>query len=109
MNGDAGRFANCHQSRNDRIRIVLSGTDDLRSHVGWNATHNIMDRRYHRDRLPVRIYASEDACRFDYTGQTLIDDIFPEMLQVQVDVVLLLANTPPFTNLDRLSTADHVA
>src|SRR6266403_2077160 len=51
-----------------------------------------MDGRYHRDRLLVRIDAGEDASRLDDARQSLVEDIRPQMLQMQVDVILLLAD-----------------
>ena len=55
---------------------------------------------------PVRITitglapVAQEGRRLGDAGQTLLDDIGPEVLEVQMDVIGLLAHTPPLADLD---------
>src|SRR5207248_2339693 len=84
-------------------------TDDLRPDRGRDAAHHVMDGRYHRDRLLVRIDAGEDARGLDDARQARAEDIRRQLLEMQVDVVLLLVDASALADLDRLGSADHVA
>ena len=68
MDRDARRLADRHQPWHHRIGVVLGRTDDLRPDRGRDAAHYVMDGRYHRDRLLVRIDAGEDARGLDDAG-----------------------------------------
>ncbi len=109
MNGDARRLANRHQARHDRVGIVRGRADNLGLNRRRDAAHDVMDGRDHRDRLLVRIDAGEDASRLDDAGQSLVEDIRCQVLEMQVDVIFLLADAAPLADLDRLGSADHVA
>ena len=87
----------------------MVGADDLGSDVGGNATHDVMHGRNNGDRLFVRIDAGEGARGLDDARQTLVEDIGGQVLEMQVDVVLLIAHAAPLADLDRLGAADHVA
>ena len=109
MHRDARRLADRHQTRHDRLRVVLGRTDDLGLDVGRNAAHHVMHGRNDRDRLLVRVDAGEGARRLDDAGQALIEHIRGQVLEMQVDVILLLADPAALADLDRLGAADHVA
>ena len=68
-----------------------------------------MHGRNDRDRLLVRIDAGEGAGRLDDAGQPLVEHIRGQVLQMQVNVILLLADAAALANFDRLGAADHVA
>src|SRR5439155_16151349 len=65
--------------------------------------------RYHRDRLLMRVDSGEDACSVDDPGQSLVEDTWRQLLEMQIDVVLLLADAAALADLDRLGSADHIA
>src|SRR5258706_10410247 len=109
MDRDAGRLADRHQTRHDGIRIVLGRPHGLGPDIRRNAAHDIMYGRYHWDWLLMRVDTSENARRLHDTRQTLSEDIRRQVLQMQVDVVLFLADPAPLADLDRLGAADHVA
>jgi hypothetical protein len=67
-----------------------------------------MDGWYDRDRLFVGIDAGENACCLDDARQALIEHFRRQVLEMQVDMVLFLADTPPLANFDRLGSAHHV-
>ncbi len=47
--------------------------------------------------------------RFDDAGKPLVEDIRRQVFEMQVDVVLLLADAASFADLDRFGAADHIA
>ena len=77
--------------------------------VAGDAAHVVVHRRQHRDRLLRDIDAGEDARRLGDARQTLVDDLGPEMLEVQMDVVLLGADAAAFADLHRHRAAHDVA
>ncbi len=67
-----------------------------------------MHGRQHRDRLLGDVDAGENARALGNAGQALVQHLRVEMLQVQVDVVLQLADAAPLADLDviaRLTTS----
>ena len=67
-----------------------------------------MHGRQHRDRVPRHVHAGKNSRRFGNAGQAFLDDLRPQVFEVQEDMVLLLTDAAPFPNLDRHRPADHV-
>ena len=77
--------------------------------IGGDAAHVVMHRRRDRDRLARDIDAGENPHRFRNARQPLMQHLGIEMVEVQVDVVFLLADAAAFANLDGHRARDHVA
>ena len=109
MHRGAAGFADGHQARNDPLRIGTVGIQHFAPIVGWNAAHVVMHGRQHRDRLARHIDAGEDLGAFRDTRQTLMQHGRIEMVEMQVDVVLVLADAATLADFQRHAARDHVA
>ena len=109
MHRHARRFAERHQSRHDRVGIAVDLGQNLAVIVGRDAAHIVVDGRQDRDRLLGQIDAGEDARALGNAGQPLMQHLGIEMVEVQVDVVLVLADAAALANLHRHRPADDVA
>jgi hypothetical protein len=106
---DAGRFADCHQARHDAFRIAVLQRHHFALHVRRHAAHVVVDGRQHRDRLLRDVDAGEDLRGLGNARQPLVDLVRAEMLQVQEDMVLVLADAAALADLDRHRAAHDVA
>ena len=102
----AGRLADGHQTRHDRVRIAVLQLHHFAVIVRGDAAHVVVDRRQHRNRLPGDVDAGEDPrssrrCRAAFRGCPSDRDA-----QVQVDVVVVAAHAAAFADLDRHRAAD---
>ena len=104
----AGRLADRHQARNDDI-LALAPVHDFALHVAGDAAHVVVDRGQHRNRLLVHVDVGEDARGLGDAGQPLLDDLRTQVLEVQVNVVLELADSAALANLDGHRAAHDVA
>ena len=77
--------------------------------VRGDAAHVVVHGRQHRDRLAGHVDAGEDARALGDAGQPLVQHRRIEMIEVQEDVVLALADAAAFANLDRHRARDDVA
>src|SRR5690606_27796806 len=77
--------------------------------VGRNAAHVVVNGRQNRDRLAGHVDAGEDLGRFGDTRQALVDHGRIEVIQVQEDVVLVLANATAFTDFQSHAAGHDVA
>ena len=68
-----------------------------------------MHGRQHGDRLLRHIDAREDARALGDAGQTLVQDLRIEMIEVEIDVILVLADAAAFQDLDGHGARDDVA
>ena len=101
---DAGRFAERHQAWHDRVRIAADLGQHLAVIVRRDAAHVVVDGRQDRDRLLGHVDAGEDARAVGNAGQPLVQHLRIEMVEVQVDVVLVLADAAAFADLDASSS-----
>ena len=108
MNRHAGRFADRHQSGDDRFGIAVAHRNDLAMQIGRHAAHVVVDGRQHRDRLARHVNAGEDLCGLADARQPLMQELGPEMFQMQQDVVLVRPAAPTLVDLDRHRAADDV-
>ena len=106
---NAGRFAERHQARHDRVGIAVGLGQHFAVIVRRDAAHVVVDGRQYRDRLLGHVDAGEDARALGDAGQALVQHLRVEMVEVQVDVVLVLADAAAFADLDRHGAADDVA
>ena len=109
MHRNASRLADGHQARHDALLTAGIHGDDLAVVIGRDTAHVVVDRRQHRDRLLVDIDASEDLRSLGDARQTLVNDLGAEMLEMQMHVVLILADAAALANLDGHRAADDVA
>jgi hypothetical protein len=68
-----------------------------------------VDGRHHRDRLAGDVDAGENLGALRDAGQALVQDLRVEMVEVQVDVVLVLADAAAFADFHRHRARDDVA
>ena len=106
---DAGRFADRHQPRHRGFDRAVGGRARLAEVVGRHSAHVVVDGGQHRDRLARHVDAGENLRGLGDAGQALGDDFGVEMLDMQVDVVPVLADAPPIAHLDGHRARDHVA
>ncbi len=115
---DPRRLAPCTDTQAASPTAMSPGTtasapavarDHLAVHIAGNAAHVVVNRGQHRDRLLGDIDSGEDARGLGDAGQPLLDDRRTQVLQMQIDVVLELADAAALANLDGHRAADHVA
>ena len=109
MHRDAGGFANRHQAGNDGVGIAILENHHLAMIVGGNAAHVVMHGWQHRRRFLGHIDSGENPGGFGNTGQPLVDHIRTQMLQVQINMILVFADSAPFADFDGHRPADHIA
>ncbi len=68
--------------------------------IRGDAAHVVMHSRNDRDRIGADVDAGENARRFGNTGQPLVQYFRIKMVEVQIDVILELADAAPLANLD---------
>ncbi len=108
MHRHAGRFANGHQARHDRVRIAARLGQHFAMIVRGDAAHVVVDGRQHRDRFLREVDAGKDLCAFRNAGQALVQDFRIEVVEVQVDMVLVRAHATAFADFHRHRAADNV-
>ena len=74
--------------------------DHFAMHVAGNSAHVVVHGGQHGDRILVHVDAREDARGLGDAGQARVNHLGAEMLEMQVDVVLVLADAAAFANLD---------
>ena len=109
MHRHAAGLAERHQARHDGVVVAVLLGQHLAVEVGRDAAHVVVHGRHDRDRLAGHVDAGEDARGFRNAGQALVQDRRIEMVEVQVDVVLELADAAAFADLDGHRARDHVA
>ena len=77
--------------------------------IAGNPAHVVVDGGQHRDRLFGDVHSGKDARGLGDARQALVDDLGPEMLQMQVDVIALGPDAATLADLDGHRAADDVA
>ena len=72
--------------------------------VGRYPTHIVMNRRNDRDRLPPQIDASKDLRVFSDARQPFRQDFGVEMVEMEIDMIAILADAPPLADFHRHRT-----
>ena len=101
MHGDAGRLADRHQTRYDPVGIAIDLGQYLAVEVRGDAAHVVVHGRDHRDRLAGDVDAGEDLGALRDARQALVQDLRVEMVEMQVDVILVLADAAAGPDLHR--------
>src|SRR5690606_25028381 len=83
---DAAGFAHRVQARYHRVGVAGARLHHFAVAVGGNAAHVVVGRGQHRDRLLLHVHAGEDARAFRDAGQALVDDLRPQVGEVEQDV-----------------------
>ena len=109
MHRHAGRLADRHQAGHHGVRVAALLGQHLAVIVRRDAAHIVVDGRQHRDRLARHVDAREDLRALRNAGQALVQHLRIEMIEMQEDVILGLADAAAFANLDRHRTRDDVA
>ncbi len=107
--GDTGRFADGHQTGHDRIRVSILLGQYFAMIIGRDAAHIVVNGRKHRDRLFRDVHASKDFRRLGDARQAGRQDFCAEMLEMEVDMILLRADTAALADFHGHGTGDHVA
>lgn len=101
MHRSAAGFADGHQAGCDAFRVVGIGIQHFTPIVGGNAAHIVVNRRQNRDRLTRHVDAGENLGAFGNARKTLMQDRRIEVIEMQEDVVLVLADAAAFTDFHR--------
>ena len=105
---DAGRLAHRHQAGHDGVGLARS-VDHFAVVIAGNAAHVVVHGGQHGNRIAVHVDAGEDARGLGDARQALVDHLGAQVLQVQVDVIRVLADAAAFADLHGHRAADHVA
>ena len=95
----AAAFAGRVEAWNRLVRIATRGHDDLAVIVGGDATHLVVAGGHDRDRFLDRVDVGELAGDFANARQTLFDHVDAEMVELEQDIVGVLAGAAAFLDL----------
>lgn len=109
VDGHASGFTTGEQTRDDLVVAALIDGEHLSGVPSWNTAHIVVDGRQDRNRLLRDVDTGENAGCLGDTGQTLVEDLWGQVAKLEVDVVLLRANTAAVTDLHRHGSGDDVA
>ena len=109
MDRHASCFAKRHQTRHDAIGIAVLLGQNFAVIIGRNAAHIVMDSRNHGDRFLRHIDAGKDARAFRNAGESLVQHLRIEMVEMQEYVILVLADATTFANFDRHGARNDIA
>ncbi len=109
MDGNARGFADSHQTRHHCVGIFVLRLHDFAVVVTRNAPHVVVNGGQYRDGLFRYIDAREYAGRLGDTGKPLVDHAGPEMLEMQIDVIVLGTYATTFADLHGHRAAHDVA
>lgn len=109
MDRDRGGFTAGEKTRNDLIIAVLVDGDDLTGIASGDTTHVVVDGGKNGNGLLADINTSKDASSLRDTGQTLGKNLGRQMAELEVDVVLVGADTTAVTNFHGHGTRNDVA
>ena len=98
---DARRLPDREQAGDDGVGIAVLQRDDFAMIIGRDSAHVVMDRRRHRDRLAGQIDPGENLRGLGDPGQPLGENLRVDMVEVEVDMVLMLADAAAFADLHR--------
>ncbi|QTK80385.1 hypothetical protein AT6N2_C2837 [Agrobacterium tumefaciens] len=108
VNRGATGFAYRHQAGRDTLGIVSIGVQHFTPVVRGNAAHIVVNRRQNRDRLARHVDACKNLRAFGNARKTLMQDRRIEVIEMQEDVVLVLADAAAFTDFHRHAAGDNV-
>ena len=109
MDGHAGRLAHCHQARHRLFGVGRITRQNLAVIVRRDAAHVVVHRRQDRDRLARHVDAGKNLRRLGNAGKPLMQHLGIEVLEMQVNMVLVLAHATALADLDGHRARDDVA
>lgn len=109
VHGHASSLAAGKQTRNDLVVTALVDRENLTSVPRGNTTHVVVNSGQDGDGLLGNVDTGEDAGSLRDTGQTLVQDLRRQVAELQVDVVLVRADTTALADLHGHGTRDDVA
>ena len=108
MHRCAARLTHSHQARLDAVRVGGIRVQHFAPVVGGNAAHVVVHGRQNRDRLLGHVHAREDLRGFGNARQALGQHGRVQVVEVQEDVILVLADAAAFTDLQGHAARHHV-
>ena len=109
MHRHTGGFANGHETWHNRIRIAAFFGQHFAVIVGWDAAHVVVNGWEHGDGLAAQIDARKNLGAFRDARQTLRQNLRVQVIEMQIDVIGISADTAAFADLNSHRTRDHVA
>ena len=101
MHRHASRLADGEEAGHDRVGVAVLQRDDFAVIVRRDAAHIIVDRRHDRDRLAGQIDSGEGLRRLGDAGQPLVQDLGIDMVEMEEDMVLVLADAAALADFHR--------
>lgn len=109
MDRGARVLASGVEAWNDVVVEVGIGVDTLRSPVGWNTAHVVVNGWQDWDWLPGDVYTGEDHSSLRDTWKSGGQLLWWQMVKLQVDVVLIGAYTSALINLNSHRPRNNVS
>jgi hypothetical protein len=108
VDGDTGGLTTGEETLDDLVVALSVLGNDLTSVLGRDTTHVVVDGGKNGDGLLADIDTSEDRGGLRDTGKTLVKDLGGQVRKLEVDVVLVRADTTALTDLHGHGTGDNV-
>ena len=105
VDGHAGTLASCIKTSDGCIFLVENHTAIV---IRWNASHRVMCRRLYRHQLSHGFDPEVHSHKFSDVGQFLVDYLFTEMSEVQMQEVLSV-DAATLENLAKHCPGDDIA
>ncbi len=98
MNGHTCHLTTGIQPRDNLVIALAVYCNGLPVNVCGYATHHVMAGRYHRDGLFDRVNVSEGSTKLTNTGQSRLEDLFTQVIELEFYVITLFSAAAPFEN-----------
>ena len=108
MNGSASGFTTGEETLDFQVITLSILGENLRSPVSGDAAHVVMDGWSDRDWLLGGINTSEDVSGFEDAWESLVDLFGRQVVQVEVDVIGLRANTTTLEDFQGHGAGDNI-
>lgn len=108
VDGDTSGLTTGEETLDDLVVTLSVLGKDLTSVLGRDTTHVVVDGGKNGNGLLADIDTSEDRGGLRNTGQTLVKDLGGQVRKLEVDVVLVRADTTTLTDLHGHGTRDNV-
>ncbi len=108
MDRDAGSLTAGEETRDDLVVALLIHRDNLTSVASRDTAHVVVDGGQDGNGLLGDVDTSEDAGRLRDAGEALGKNLGGEMAELEVDVVLVRADTAAVADLHGHRTRDNV-
>lgn len=108
VDGHTGSLTAGEETGHNLVLALLVDGKNLTSVAGGDTTHVVVDSRKDGNGLLADIDTSEDTGSLGDTGKTLGENLSGEMAELEVDMVLLRADTTSLTDLHGHGSGDDV-